>query len=127
MTYPMIEKDGNKYPAIIDLDLDFVTRCKQETSDSWGNTQPHNAFVEEWSGLPETRLDICKSDDLYHESIKDAPTKLDSSFCMITLNNLVKKFSDSTTWSPTCPTLGDYEKDRKDHWNDSVGLFTRST
>jgi hypothetical protein len=124
LVYPRIkDKEGKEHAAIIDIDLAFVTRCKQSTSDSWGNTQPHNAWKELPVGIPKTRYDLCKSDDSYHESIKYAPTALDSSFQMITLNDLVKKFSTSeTTWAPTYPTLGTYEKERKDNWNVSVRL-----
>jgi hypothetical protein len=127
LTYPLVNKDGQDVAAIVDLDLDFIWRCRQQTSDSWGNSQPHNAWKDLPAGWPKTRVDLCQSDFLYHESIKYAPTALDESFCMITLQDLITKFSTKqSTWQPTCPSLGTFETKCKNDWdtpNDSEVTF----
>jgi hypothetical protein len=117
-TSPWLQDKLTHPNAIVELDLDFIWRSRERTSDPWGTTQPHNAWKDLPAGWPQSRLDFCQSGSLYHESIKSAPTDLHEPFRMITLNDLKKKFSGS--WEPTCPALGLYEAQCKKDWGQSV-------
>lgn len=88
----------------------------------WGTSQPHNEYAH-WL-IPFSEKNRLESgqitkDSLFHQSLKFAPTKqqLVEPDNMVTLDVLQQAFGSS--WTPSYPTLNDFEQKCKNEWSNA--------
>ena len=110
---------------MIDLDVDFLRSYAQTNPDPWGTSQPHNAYIETSLALRlivghETRLEggQIMPQSVFHQSVKESPTQLESPEYMITMDIIKQSFGSGFT--PQYPALNEFEQYCKDHWGGAV-------
>ena len=109
---------------MINLDLDFLRSYAQTRPDPWGTSQPHNAYEETTDfrdiiGL-KTRLESrhITSLSVFHQSVKCAPTRLESPGNMITMDSVKESFGPG--FEPQYTALNEFEQFCKDRWGIGV-------